>query len=120
MQRTNSTWVIVAVIVAVVFLVLVFGGVGMMGFGGMWPGMMGGYGYRYGYGVNLWWGALMMVFWVLVIAGIVALVVWAIREKQPSPTGRVRESEALEILKQRYARGEITREEYERMRQDLL
>lgn len=30
-----------------------------------------------------------------------------------------REEDPLEILKRRYARGEITREEYERMREDL-
>lgn len=113
MERTSSTWIIVAVIAAVVVLIMLFGGVGLMGFG-----MMGGYGYAHGF--SPWWGVLMMVLWVLVIGGIVALVFWALRERQVLPTGRVRESEALEILKQRYAKGEISREEYERMRQDLL
>ncbi|MHB1005000.1 MAG: SHOCT domain-containing protein [Chloroflexota bacterium] len=35
------------------------------------------------------------------------------------PSGGLSEGRALEILKERYARGEITRDEYEQMRRDL-
>jgi putative membrane protein len=67
------------------------------------------------------WGAwgigmmlVMMVFWVLVIAGVVLGVRWLLRQ------GREQRSDsALEILRQRYARGEITKDDFERMKKDL-
>lgn len=65
------------------------------------------------------WGWLMMilvvVFWLLVIGGVVWLVVWLAGRTNLRSTSET----PLEILKMRYARGEITREEYERMRQEL-
>ncbi len=51
--------------------------------------------------------------WVLVIAGVVALIKWL-----ASATSQRGET-PLEILKTRYARGEINKEEYERMRRKL-
>jgi putative membrane protein len=56
----------------------------------------------------------MILFWGILIGG-VTLVVRLILS-----LGRDRKStDALAILKQRYARGEIDREEYERMRKEL-
>ncbi len=66
-------------------------------------------------GGGLGW-IIMILWWALILAGIVALVRWIISgasSRRPAPRG------ALEILKDRYARVEIGREEYERMRQDL-
>jgi putative membrane protein len=57
------------------------------------------------------------LFWVLVLAGLVLLVRWL--WVQARPTTKADDS-ALEILKRRYARGEITREEFEAIRRDLL
>ena len=51
--------------------------------------------------------------WVLVIAGVVALIKWL-----ASATSQRGET-PLEILKTRYASGEINKEEYERMRRKL-
>jgi putative membrane protein len=51
--------------------------------------------------------------WVLVIAGIVALI------KQLGSSSTQPGETPLEILKARYARGEIGKEEYERMRREL-
>jgi len=48
--------------------------------------------------------------------GAVALVVWAVRRSQPS-TSSV--ESALEILKRRYARGEISAEQFEKMKRQL-
>jgi len=63
----------------------------------------------------------MMLGWLLLplllLGGIAALVGW-----RPQGGGQRQEGThptPEEILKQRYARGEISREEYERMRQDL-
>lgn len=63
-----------------------------MGFGGIW----------------------MVLWWVLIIVGIVLLVKWLAGDKnQP------RDKTALEILKERYARGEIDQTEFDRMRGEL-
>jgi putative membrane protein len=84
---------------------------------GMGPGMMGGYGMGYGMG---WFGfIIMVVFWIAVIVGIFALIRWLIVSSRPRAEGRGEET-PLEILKKRYARGEINREEFEEKKKDLL
>lgn len=57
------------------------------------------------------------LFWALVLAGLVLLIRWLWVQARPAPTG---DESALGILKRRYARGEITREEFEAIRRDLL
>ena len=76
----------------------------------MWDGWhMGGWGWGWG----ILWVAL---FWALVIAGLVLLVRYLARSNQPvGPRGE----QPLEILKRRYARGEISREEFEEKKRDL-
>ena len=73
-------------------------GSGMMGASGM-----GGFGMIF-----------MMVFWVLVIVGSISLVKWLISYKKDDMK-REHGSNlgAIEILKQRYARGEIDQAEFE-------
>jgi putative membrane protein len=74
-----------------------------------WDGM---YGYGMGWG---WFGFILMIaFWVLVILGIVYLVK-ALAGRGASP----KEETALDILKKRYARGEIDAEEFARKKRDL-
>jgi putative membrane protein len=109
----NRTWLVV---LAVVLLVVLLGpglGMGMMGWGAMGPGMMMG---GWGAAANPWWGMAMLAFWALIMGGVVLLVVWGIR--QVGPVGDARRG-PLDILKERYARGELTREQYEQMRRDL-
>jgi len=58
--------------------------------------------------------------WVLVIIGVIAYALgWRPGARQNSQPTRQSQSTALDILKERYARGEISREEFETMRQDL-
>ncbi len=84
---------------------------------GMGPGMMG---WGMGYGMGWLWTILMIAFWIAIIVGIVLLIRWLILSTRTQPhTGRHEES-ALEILKKRYARGEIDREEFEQRKKDLL
>lgn len=59
----------------------------------------------------------MILFWALIIFGVVALVKW-IFFNGSSSTGTSGRN-ALDILKERYARGEINREQYEEMRRNL-
>lgn len=101
---------------AVVLIVLLVGllGGGMMGSGIVGPGMMGP-------GMTPFGWLFMLLVVMLVIGGIVALVVWLLRQGQPAaPAADAGGGRALDILRERYARGEIGREEYERMRADLL
>jgi putative membrane protein len=77
-------------------------------------GMMGDWG-AWGWGMGLGW-IFMALFWVLIIFGIVALAKWIISGGGWGRSGKG----PLEILQERYARGEITREQYEQMRHDLL
>lgn len=56
----------------------------------------------------------MVLFWVLVIAGVIYLVKWLTGREIP---GRAESS--LDILKKRYARGEINKQEFDAMKQDL-
>lgn len=57
----------------------------------------------------------MVLFWVLLIAGLILLAKWLVDQGRMS-----REDSALDILKKRYARGEITRQEFEEMKRDIL
>jgi putative membrane protein len=70
-------------------------------------------GFMYGYG-----GGLMWIFWILLI--VLAVVGIAAIVKPGERWGSApREHSALDILKERYARGEIDRDEYEQKRRDL-
>jgi putative membrane protein len=70
---------------------------------------------NYGWGMGFGW-IFMVLFWALVIFGIV-YIVQAISRK----TGRQGMVETpLDILKKRYAQGDITKEEFERMKDDLM
>jgi putative membrane protein len=67
------------------------------------------------------WGAwgigmmlIMLLFWGAVIAGVVLGVRWLLRqgrEQQPDS--------AFEILRERYARGELAKDDFERMKKEL-
>lgn len=70
----------------------------------------------YGPGMGMGFGWLfMIVFWGLVIS-VVFFIVQAISGR--AGTGQKGES-ALDILEKRYAKGEITKEEFEKIRNDL-
>jgi putative membrane protein len=66
----------------------------------------------------MWGMSGMMVFmvlaWLLFIVALVAGAWWLVRSVAPH-----RRDNALSILRERYARGEISREEYESRRRDL-
>jgi putative membrane protein len=69
----------------------------------------------------LWgvWGIgmmlMMLVFWGVVIVGIVLAIRWMVTQGRES-RGL---DPALDILRQRYARGDISKEEFEARKRDL-
>lgn len=97
-------------------LVVVFSSVTAYAHGpgeGTGAGMMG-----WGYGMGWFWPVLMTVFWIALIAGIVFLIRWLVVSTRTREHGGFGES-AIEILKKRYARGEITKGEFESMKKDI-
>ncbi len=79
---------------------------------------MMGYGPMYGYHFGMGWMFLGMVFWIFIIACVVLLVLWIIG-KSSRGKGDQGEDSALDILNKRYARGEITKEQYDEMKKDI-
>ena len=64
--------------------------------------------------MGFWGGGIVMIaFWVL----LVVFIVWIVREV--SGKNSRSNSNALEILKERYAKGEINKEEFESKKRDL-
>ena len=70
--------------------------------------------YGFGIGWSFMW-IFMLLFWVLVILGIFALIRWLAQGGESRNGGR-----ALNILKERYAKGEIDKKEFEERKKDLL
>lgn len=80
------------------------------------PGTMMGYGYGWG-----GWGIVHAVFWLVTLLAIIVIALTLVRrpgsgdadgKDTPPPT-------ALEILDERYARGEIDREDYLQRKKDI-
>lgn len=72
------------------------------------------------HGVAPWWGIVMGIVWILVAVGVIFLLVSLLRVGQTRQTaGGPPEDRALQILRERYARGELTEEQYDAMRHKL-
>ena len=80
------------------------------GYGMMGSGVNGGYSVMF----------LMPILWIVVIGLIIWVVVAAIRRPGESDSTARSADSALEILKRRYARGEINKEEYQEKKKDLV
>ena len=78
-------------------------------------------GFGWGWGMHPMWGVwgvgiglMMLVFWGVVIVGLVLAIRWLVSQGRPPQSDR-----ALDILRQRYASGEIGKEEFEAKNRDL-
>ena len=117
---SRNAWAIGIVIALVLVLLLVAGLFASSGRGGgygwgmMGPGMMGG-----------WWGMpflgpiVGMVLVLLIIGGVVWFAQSLSRGESRLGTGGTTGETPLEILKRRYASGEVTKEQFEDMRRTL-
>ena len=82
--------------------------------------MHGWYGYGSQMGAWGWVGpAAMILFWILLIVGLAVLIRFlVVKTRSGSSIGGSRRK-ALEILEERYARGEIDKPEFEQKKHDL-
>lgn len=87
-------------------------------------GMMGGWNWgstaETGLGVGglflIFGGIIMIIFWVIIILSATALIRWLVNYLKGSSAS----SRAIEILKEKYAKGEITKKEFEAKKKDLM
>jgi putative membrane protein len=118
MDKNLKTALIIGGIVIAVLVILsvvpgLIGGWQGYGFGMMGPWMMGGYGAMF----------LMPILWIVAIGLIVWAVVAGVRGSNKSGSSDSdpgRADTALEVLKRRYARGEIDKDEFEAKKKDLV
>ncbi len=82
-----------------------------------WPNMMGG---CFSGGIG-WIGMILsIIFFIAIIVGVILLVVWIVKRMTHSPIEPKSDMKALEVLKERYAKGEINKEQYEEIKKDLI
>jgi len=91
-NKDSTLWILIALLVVVVLL---FSGGGMMGFG-------------MGFGV-----IIMVLFWGAIIWIVISLINAGTKKSEETPES------AHDILKKRYARGEVTKEQYLEMEKEL-
>jgi putative membrane protein len=60
-----------------------------------------------------------MLFWVVLLIVAIAVVVWLVRTVAGGPAAAPRRSASLHVLEERYARGEIKRDEYLEKKRDI-
>lgn len=77
--------------------------------------MMDGYGMGGGFGFG---GGFMILWWIVIIAVVFMLVKWLVSSYGTSGKSG-RENTAMEILKERYARGEIDEQEFQKRKREL-
>jgi putative membrane protein len=78
-----------------------------------------GRSWEHGPGMMGWFGPFgMILFWIVVIVVLIAVIRWVMLTGRVGSEGKTKES-ALDILKKRYAAGEITKEEFEQLKKDI-
>lgn len=90
----------IVILIVVVLVVIALGFVFMMS---------GPMGWMMGWGMGYWWISVPLFFFALIVLGAYFLIAGY----------ESREGRALEILKERYAKGEITKQEFEEMKEAL-
>ena len=118
--------ILLGALILVILIGTMLGGT-LMGPGMMGPGMMWGYGNPGAPGTaGSWMGGLtmafgmlmMLAFWAALIIGAVLLVRWAIGQPRGA-RGTTWPDDPAEILRRRYAAGEIDQTTYQQMKAEL-
>jgi putative membrane protein len=115
MNQNQKTALIIGGIVLSILVFILLGFVFLWGFRGagfgmMGPGMMGGYGLMF----------LVPIFFIVILGLTIWAVVAVLHKTNGGTDSSAKASDnPLEILKQRYARGEIDKEEYVTKKKDL-
>jgi putative membrane protein len=73
----------------------------------------------YWFGGMGWWMALAGMFCILFWGGLIWLLVWGINKVTGRGNAKDTTGHPLDIAKERYARSEITREQFEQIKKDL-
>jgi putative membrane protein len=58
---------------------------------------------------------IMLLFW----AGLIIIIVWVVKKLSKGGGSAIKKSDPLDIAKERYAKGEITKAEFEQFKKDL-
>lgn len=80
------------------------------------------WGGGYGGGFSILGMALTVVFWVAIVVGVVLLIRWLVQGTHASSAGGAVPGggpRALDIAAERYAKGEITKEQFDQIKRDL-
>ncbi|MHB8136292.1 MAG: SHOCT domain-containing protein [Anaerolineaceae bacterium] len=84
--------------------------------------MMGNFGYGFG-GMGLVGMILGSIIVIGIVVGVILLIVWAVRKSNgtgnQTTSQTIANQSAKDIAQTRYAKGEITRDEYQRILADL-
>lgn len=78
-----------------------------------------GLGFNFGNSMFFGHGIFMFIFWILIVVSIVSIFRSFSLGRAGSFRGSKNEKNCMEILKKRYVNGEITREEYQEIKQKL-
>ncbi len=80
-----------------------------------------GYGMMSGYGYGGYYGPVHMVVWAVILIAIIVGVVWLVRSMSASNPHHLspKRSAGLDVLEERYARGEINRDEFLQKKKDI-
>ena len=108
------TWALAILVLSNIFISPVLAQSGRYGNWHMGRWMSGGWGMG-------WFGMIFMViFWGLVIFGIVTFVKWVVQNpNKKGHSGYTASPNAMDILKERYAKGDITLDEFETMKKAI-